>query len=148
MKKLMSMVLSLLLFVCLVGCGDSKPKVNIEELASGVITCFEDSIDYLEFIEKYAGNVNGSGSRKVADSMIDSIRYSLSGLDEALIREYLPLTGKKLDSLQEDIDELCDLLVDMGKTNSDKNVSKIKRIAGNIVDDMEDLIDDELLDAE
>ena len=102
------------------------------------------AIKELNFVQKYAGNVNGNGSRKFADERIDALRTSLSGLDMDYVKSNLPETAAAIPEIQSNIDTICDLLVEMGETNSDENVDRMKSMAGDTIARIEHLLSGEL----
>lgn len=124
---------------------DFFQQVNMEEALtpSGTDTvqeAFDKAIEELTFVQKYAGNVNTSGSRKFADSKIESIKHCLDGIDNDYVNAHMPDIAKALPSINEDIEKVVSLLINMGETNSDKNVNEIKTLAGSIIYTIQTLI--------
>lgn len=117
---------------------------DTSEAALNVSKALNNAVEELSFVEKYAGNVNGKGSRKFADSKIESVQTSLSGIDMNYVMENLPVTAELLPRIQERIDLVCELLVDMGETNSDENVDLIKQTAREAIDMINELLASEL----
>lgn len=111
------------------------------EIVSSIISGLNQASDSFGFVQQYAGNVTPSGSRAFADSFIDGLRSSLDAVDIAVVENELPEAYEMLISIQERIDTVCDLLVDMGKTNSDKNVQKMKDLSGEAINMIDELFD-------
>ncbi len=102
------------------------------------------AVKELAFAKKYAGNVNGKGSRKFADSAIDRLRNSTEGIDMNYASMNLPETAAALPSINEKITTVVDLLIDMGNTNSDENVAAIRETATEAISQIEALLGGEL----
>ena len=102
------------------------------EIARDIRDALYSVDDDLEFCNKYAGNTNNAGSRKFADEFVNRLRTSISSLDQSKIQKFFPNLVSKLDSLSEECNAICDLLEDMGRTNSSQNVSTIKSKAYNL----------------
>lgn len=102
---------------------------KITEKPKAILSALEVASSEMEFVYKYAGNVNGVGSRKFADTRIKSIETCLSGLDDAYIANNFPAISDNLETIRNNMDEVRVLLIKMGKTNSDKDVKTIKSIA-------------------
>ena len=116
---------------------------DTSEQALSISTAFNNAIDELTFVNKYAGNVNNNGSRKFADSAIESLRTSLSGIDIEYLNAIFPLSSAALPEIQGNIDSICEMLIDMGNTNSDKNVDEIKSLSTDTIQIIENLLSEE-----
>lgn len=101
------------------------------------------AIQELTFVSKYAGNTNKSGSMAFADSKIEALQTSLDGLDMDYINANCPETAKAIGGIQANIDSICQMLIEMGNTNSDKDVETIKSLATETVTQLETLISTE-----
>lgn len=112
------------------------------EMIDTILACLDSAVDDFDFVRKYAGNVNNKGSRKFADSFVDGLRHSLDDIDLSAIADTLPEAYESLLAIQEHIDSVCDYLVDMGKTNSDANVQKMKDISAESIVLIEKLVSD------
>jgi len=117
---------------------------DTSESALAISDAFNTAIEELSFVAQYAGNTNNQGSRKFADTKIESVKNSLNGIDVAYINENLPETAGQLPKIQENIVKVCDLLVEMGRTNSDKDVNTIKQTARDTMALLEKLLETEL----
>lgn len=117
---------------------------DTSEEALAASEAFANALDELAFVEKYAGNTNEKGSRKFADERVDALRNSLSPINVDYVNENLPEVATALPDIQTNIYTICDLLVDMGQTNSDANVPEIKRLCSETSDSINTLLQDEL----
>lgn len=111
--------------------------------ALAISEAFNNAIDELTFVEKYAGNTNKSGSRKFADSKIESIQGALANIDIDYINENFPMTAERLPEIQSNIEQICDMLIDMGKTNSGKDVDTMKSMSRDTISIIEELLSTE-----
>ncbi len=91
-----------------------------------------------DFCSKYAGNVNGKGSRKFADSFTDRMSAYLSVSDEDLNATFPEIT-EEMSNLRECKDGVVDFVLDMGRTNSDEYVQWIKWFSAIGIKECEDL---------
>ena len=98
--------------------------------------------DKLEFVSKYAGNTNTKGSRKFDDKFLEQLKNSTNfenlNLDE--VEKKHPGTKKTLEEISSEITSIHALLVDMGNTNSSKNVNTIKTNAKTTLTKVNNLI--------
>ena len=83
----------------------------------------------LEFVAKYAGNVNGNGSRKFADSFMDDLESAYKDIDVALIAEGFPELAERIGVIMANHEMVIDLLNEMGRTNSTSNVTTMKTLS-------------------
>ena len=83
----------------------------------------------LEFVAKYAGNVNGNGSRKFADSFMDDLESAYKDIDVALIAEGFPELAERIGVIMANLEMVIDLLNEMGRTNSTSNVTTMKTLS-------------------
>ncbi len=96
---------------------------------------FEDSVlDDLEFVAKYAGNVNGRGSRAFASSFTDRMAKAYDNIDLGKIDEADPEIGELAHQIVRHQYEITDMVIQMGITNSDKDVSLIKQTSLDTID--------------
>ncbi len=100
-----------------------------EESMKFVDALDESVVSDLDFIAKYAGNVNGSGKRKFADEFTDRMKTAFDGIDVSVISEGNQKLGDLADEIIENYKTIRDLLITMGQTNSDKDVEKIRQMA-------------------
>lgn len=112
--------------------------------ALAVSDAFDAALDELGFVAKYAGNTNANGSRKFADEAIDRLRHSLDSIDAGYVDDNMPQVAAALPGIQSNIGSICDLLVDMGQTNSDANVPQIKSLCSETESSINALLDGEL----
>ena len=112
--------------------------------AQKLVKAFQEAMDDLEFIAKYAGNVNGSGSRKFADSFINEMITRFDNIDMDLISEGMPELAKGAYEIQTNYYNIGNLLIDMGRTNSDENVSTIKQMSLDTLDMISKLTEEQL----
>ena len=90
-------------------------------------------VDKMDFISLYAGNVNGAGKRKFSDDALNEIRDAFSALMySTLLEEGMPKAYEVISGFNDTAQVIVDMIVDMGVTNSDANVSKIKSSAGDV----------------
>ena len=94
-----------------------------------VLAALDTAYDDMIFVSKYAGNVNGAGSRKFADSFIERIDTCFDKLDVEYITKNLPYISSKIEEIKTNVEDVKDLLIEMGETNSDAKVSEIKALA-------------------
>lgn len=95
----------------------------------------------LTFISKYAGNTSNSGSKQFDDTFMDEFIDALNvevNLD--LLESNHSGLKNKLQEIQTELKVIYDLVIDMGKTNSDKNVSTIKSNASSTLVKVQDLM--------
>ena len=121
-----------------------KQDTNSEDQSKAVYDGLSIAKEELESVKKYAGNVNGSGSRKFADEFIEELRNALANVDIEYVNSTLPQTASLLHTIQSNITTVTDLLVDMGNTNSDENVPQMKQLAEETIAIIDDLFDSEL----
>lgn len=114
------------------------------EDAKALVDCLGVASHDLTFTQKYAGNDNGKGSLKFADSMVEELQNSLSDVDLDALEAAAPGLKTKVESLQGNIDTVCSLLIDMGNTNSNANVPTIKSTCETALGQIQDLMDNEL----
>lgn len=121
----------LLFIVC--AC-DSKVEENTNkesQLATELIVATESVIDDLEFVSKYVGNVNSQGKRAFADEFINRLRDALLNFNMNDIKESMPELADDVAEVANTNKTISDLLLDMGRTNSDENVLTIKTLAND-----------------
>ena len=118
----------------------ASAAADTSEDAKACSDAFHVALDQLSFISQYAGNVNNDGSRKFADSFIESTQNSLSGLKTEYIESNCPETAEALPTIRENIDSICDMLIEMGNTNSTENIETIKSMAKDTMDDINTLL--------
>ena len=99
------------------------------EKPKAVCAALKTAYEELDFVYKYAGNVSGNGSRKFSDERITALETCLSELDIEYIANNLPAVSAGLETIRYNMNMVKELLVEMGETNSDKNVYEIKDIA-------------------
>lgn len=104
-----------------------------------------DSLETIEsnltFISKYAGNVNNKGSRKFADTFMEEFKNALSvEVDLDLLETNHSGLKTKLQEILNESQIVYDLVIDMGKTNSDKDVPTIKSNASSTLKKVQDLM--------
>lgn len=122
--------------------GKSEDEINaIKEsiLVKKEIHSSLEVLDYeLDFISKFAGNINSNGSRKFANERLNSFNacltkdYNFNKLSNDDIKS-------KMENIINQSKEVYDMIVDMGDTNSDKNVSTIKTNAKSILSNVKAL---------
>lgn len=83
----------------------------------------------LELVAKYAGNVNGNGSRKFADSFLKTLQDAYKNIDLAPIREGFPELAEQVAVIMGNQEMVIDLLKEMGRTNSTSNVTTMKTLS-------------------
>ncbi len=115
-----------------------KAMTELSLLKNGL----ETAKSKLEFTKKYAGNVNGKGSRKFADEFVAELRNCLNDVNVDLIAASFPDVARKIPSVKQNCGEVCDLLDEMGRTNSSSYVSSIKSKASSTLTQVQDLLDD------
>ena len=98
----------------------------------------------MEFVYKYAGNVNSDGSMAFSDDRITSIETCLSNLDEEYIKENLPVVMENLSIIKDNMAQVKTLLIDMGERNSDSNLNEMKSLAINTMSIISEVISEEL----
>ena len=102
--------------------------------ATKLFETFSDAIDDLEFIAKYAGNVNYNGSMKFADSFTDNMITRFDNINMELISEGIPELAEGAYSIQMNYYNIGSMLIDMGKRNSDENVPTMKQLSLDTID--------------
>ena len=115
-----------------------KALAELDKAKEGLGTAKFD----LNFTKKYAGNVNGNGSRKFADSFVSELRNCLDEVNVNVIAGTFPDVAKEITSVKQNCGEVCDLLEEMGRTNSSSYVSSIKSKASSTLSQVEDLLDE------
>jgi len=100
--------------------------------------------DKLEFIAKYAGNVNGSGSMKFADSFLQEMIDTFDGIDMDLISNGIPELANAAYDIQTNYYNIGSLLIDMGDRNSAENVPLIKRMSLDTITMIGELLNQQL----
>ena len=83
----------------------------------------------LEFVAKYAGNVNGNGSRKFADSFLEDLEEAYKNVDLEAIREGFPEVAEQAAVIMNNNEMVIALLKEMGRTNSTSNVTTMKTLS-------------------
>ena len=112
--------------------------------ATKLISALNFARDKLEFIAKYAGNVNGKGSRKFADSFINDMLTTFDGIDMDLIGKGMPELAESVNEIETNYYTIVTLLIDMGDRNSPENVPTIKAMALETIDMIDELIASQL----
>ena len=109
----------------------------IKEAAEAEIANLKNALataeDKMSFVQKYAGNVNNQGKRKFADSFISELQTCFDGVNMETLETAFPEIAEKAAEIKANCEVVCDLLVDMGKTNLATNVDRIKNIASETV---------------
>ena len=104
--------------------------VKANEESMEFVNALDESVaSDLDFIAKYAGNVNAAGKRKFADEFTDRMKTAFDGVDVSVITAGNQELGDLAGRITEDYKTIRDLLISMGQTNSDKDVKKIKKMA-------------------
>ena len=98
---------------------------------NNLLSCLRTAQDKLSFVSKYAGNVNNAGQRKFADSFLEELKHCLDSIELTLLEEEIPGITEEVAKIKAGCLAVHDMLVDMGNTNSGKNVAKIKEEALN-----------------
>ena len=111
--------------------GKSEEEISdIKETITAkkdLYSALEMAEDKLNFITKYAGNVAPSGSRKFADEFLNEFNTCLEKTyNYDLIATEIPDIKGQVENIKNNNVQIYNLLVDMGNTNSDANVSTIK----------------------
>lgn len=135
------MVCVLLLVVC--ACDKNvKEDANKEsQLATELIVATESVIEDLKFVSKYAGNVNNQGERAFSDEFINRLRDTLLNFNINDINESMPELADDVAEIANTNKTICDLLLDMGRTNTDEHVSTIKTLANDNLIKAENLLE-------
>lgn len=128
--------------------GDVEIQVNYSrdesadtsEEARQISDILNDAMDDLEFVKKYAGNVNNNGSRKFADSFIQRMRSYVTDINMDYVNGHLPASAAALPDILQNITAICDMLEEMGVTNSDKDVPTMKSMADSTMKDIQALL--------
>ena len=123
-------------YVKLTNIKEDANTIEKYEVARDITKALNSVIDDLEFCKNYVGNVSSTGSRKFADEFVNRLRTSISSLDRKQVQKHFPNLISKLDILSAECGVICDLLEDMGKTNSSQNVNTIKSKAYNLIFDV------------
>ena len=131
-------------FVDIVADDYYKQNTNNNDKSKVVYDGLYIAKEKFEFVSKYAGNVNGAGSRKFADEFITELRNALANVDIDYINSNLPQTAAVLQTIQNNITTVADMLVDMGNTNSDANVPQMKQLSKDTIALIDQLFDSEL----
>ena len=124
-------------------CVISEDSVASEE-ALEVSKTLNHLYGNLDFVSRYAGNDNGNGSLKFADSFIEELNADIRKLEAAELGDDFSETAKSLPVIIENSKEVVNLLIEMGETNSDSNVSTIKNTASETMGLIEGLYNGEL----
>lgn len=120
---------------------DETADTGAEALA--VSECIDKAIDDLMFVKKYIGNQTPNGSREVDSRFTDGLLAAFSDVDEAYISSNLPETAAALPTVKENIRLICDMIFEMNKTNSPKDVDKMKALASDTIALLEALVSKE-----
>ena len=97
----------------------------MDEFISDALTSVSD----LEFVAKYAGNVNNKGSRKFADSFMERLEGFYKDIDLTVIGEGFPELYESVSLIVSNHEMIIDLLNEMGRTNSSSNVTTMKTLS-------------------
>ena len=93
------------------------------------MTAANNLIWNFEFVSKYAGNVNGKGSRKFADSFLETLETAYNGIDLAPVKEVFPELYEQANVIINNTETVIGLLNEMGRTNSTSNVTTMKTLS-------------------
>ena len=93
------------------------------------MTAANNLIWSFEFVSKYAGNVNGNGSRKFADSFLETLETAYNGIDLAPVKEVFPELYEQANVIINNTETVIGLLNEMGRTNSTSNVTTMKTLS-------------------
>ena len=104
-----------------------------EAEAKKVIAAFNEAEDLLDFVQKYAGNVNGNGSMKFADSFLEDIKTCFDEIDMDAFAAGFPDAAGPLGEIIANCDTVHSLLVEMGNSNSDRNVGRMKELCASTI---------------
>ena len=115
-------------------------ETAVKQLALALKTIRSDS----EFVSKYAGNTNGAGSRRFADSFLEEVQSALDEIDMDAIKLGNEELYSKIIAIQADCDTMVFYLNEMGVSNSDRNVPTMRALAMTIVKDIDRLYANEL----
>lgn len=104
-----------------------------ETEAKKVVAAFNEAEDLLDFVQKYAGNVNGNGSMKFADSFLEDIETCFDNIDIDAFVAGFPDAAGSLGEIIANCNTIHSLLIEMGNSNSDRNVGRMKELCSTTI---------------
>jgi len=107
---------------------EERINAALPELQEALVV-LDDMLSTLEFVTKYAGNVNGAGSMKFADSFTNGMLTAFDNIDFALIEAGVPEAAESLKEIKTNCDNVAIMLIDMGQRQSAENVPDIKSLS-------------------
>ena len=118
-------------------------KVHAKDIE--IVEALNDAWYYLDFTARNAGN-NINGKLKFSDDILIPLINAWNGLDESYIKEHFPNLMEKLPELRENTQTVWYLLIEMGATNSSKDVSQIKKLARSTCNMITEIIEEDFVD--
>lgn len=111
----------------------NSDKSDMSKEARAIYNSLDVAKGQLKFVEKHAGETNEVGSMAWSDDFFEDLQYTFDNIDVEYINEHLPLVAEKFPIIQSNVEQICNMLVEMGETNSDKNVKAIKAMAQDTI---------------
>lgn len=137
MKKILLLILSFSIVLAMVsGCSSGTPKMTEEEKKT-IRSNLYDSIDTIEFdldfLSRNAGNVNGAGSMKIADTMLNGILESCDAVsEEQVIGAVSQEAGSNWKSIVVNCKQIVEYCKELGSNNT-TNLNKMKQMCSILI---------------